>query len=296
MTADEPYNPNLRRELQVRKYESRSENWERYKADCIALILDEAVTKKITLFEHEQGYRQVGRSKKSRKAPSLWSAASDDKPSRVEMASSKYYERKGYYASRAPIVLAEVIAVAEAMGRLGRKSKPYKLSDRYLYRSDVRILEKGDSCNESAFLQRLSCLIELHAKAFCKEYAIHFDRPTVAHLRSLSRERRETCLRSRFYDYMVSGARSISDIVEAIEDLYRKLTSQYFQNIAVRMHWFNLKSGVPDLFVWRDTHHYFIEIKSPRDSLHLNQAYFYRYILRPLGMPLVVGRVLPVQL
>lgn len=278
------------RELIEMQFESRADVWEDYKKDCMTLLKSELIIEEIPLIEHYEGTLPSGRKK-----PSLWSAKAGCQPSKVEQAAAEYYYKNGYCVASIDDFVSRTIAVSVYVSQYGQEKGENLLSGIFPTNGQIHELDSIQDFSRVSIEEWLRPTIIGAIEYFSRFADTYFDKDTAARIRKMTNEEKLSFLTPLFCQRAVFNANNVDDLVSASIHAAKHVPIRTLVDIYIRENVFNVRSGIPDLFIWNEQEYRFIEVKSPRDSAQLNQAYFYRYVLKPLNLPFTIGKVVTKQ-
>jgi hypothetical protein len=283
------------RAIVIRDYERRSDVWEDFKIETKRMLKEELVQFEIALLEHPQGYL-ISKNNKKRKRPSLWSADHLQNPDTVEMAAANFFKNLGYNVSHS-FCISMILLSAYSHISYGEEEG---------YRT-VLFSENPEKISQANNVQlsELEEVLETHIGKAINDYIERetrfindklLDQTRLENLSKMDCFEREKFLEREFCNYNVLGSKNRHDLKEKIilahNQIPKKFLSRYFGNQAA----YKQLSGIPDLFLWNEKEFKFVEVKSPNDHLNFNQAKFYKYQIKNLGLEYNLARVVPKKL
>lgn len=307
-----PQDEFLRLQL-IAAYEKRTDVWEDYIRATERLLKDELETFDVKLVEHLDGYLTTKKGNK-RKRPSLWSADLNTQPARVEDAAASYFSLRGSEVSLAPATLFQTLLSAYARltyGTEGLKGELHfstfelreifetfpenLLSD--MCHTEDEISDAIEAClgveiSNYIDFETVQCL-ELMSNLFTpetkKEKRMHM-------LRHLDYFERGEFLEKEFCNTVWLGCNDRVSLKKKMLKFCIQIPNDFLTNLFRQFAIYGHHSaGWPDLYLWNENKFKFVEVKSPNDKVHLNQAKFYKYYMKPLGMTYNVGRIVPLE-
>lgn len=282
--------PALRREIIEKDYESRTEVWSQYLKDCMTLIKEEAVYFDLPLFEHK-----APPDTRARRKPSLWSAQSNSAPQRVELAAAEFYAAQGYSVSFMDSFVVNVIGACIISAHFGKEESRNVLEGRLPQANQISYLQEHK--NYGAGKKVKPYLVESingQLSHWLRFWSIYYSADEARNLRSMGNAKRAEIIIPDFWKFSIFKSEKLDDLVDSLSRFSNHSDITKIIEIYIRQNVFNIRSGAPDLIIWNDEEFQLIEIKSPNDKLHKNQSEFYKYIMRPLGIDFLVGRVIPI--
>ena len=281
-----PFLSNWERELIERKFESRTDVWKDYNRNCMNLLKSEMAIEEIPLTSHFQGTLASGRVK-----PDLWSTKATSRPSKVEQAAAEYYSENGFYVANVDDFISKTIAVSVYLSKYGQEKGENLIAGIFPTNGQIHELDNIQDLSLVSIEEWLRPTIIGAIDYFSRHAASHFNKDTMARMRKMKEEEKRSFLTPLFCQRAIFNAKNVDDLVAACLHAANHVPVRTMLDIYIRENVFSIRSGIPDLFSWNEKSFRFIEVKSPRDRPQLNQAYFYRYILRPLGLPFTIGKV-----
>jgi hypothetical protein len=296
----------------IADYEQRTDVWDDFKITTDRILKDESKVFHIHLREHFQGHIVMKNGKK-RKKPSLWAADLTTRPSTVEKAAASHFNLQGFEVSCAPDTLFPLLLDACSSATYSNGDAKIVTNDNWIklrhmffdnpdliisklsiekikINDVVESLLKREISNYIDFITR-ECL-ELMDNSFRPETNVEKRNHMLRHMDYFDRGH---FLEKEFCNNVWYGCDdrfSLKDkILEFYEEVPVSLLTGLFKCFAI----YGIRAGWPDLYLWSGKEFKFVEVKSPNDSLHLNQAKFYKYYMKPLGVTYNVGRVVPLK-
>ena len=307
-TKDEFIRPGL-----IAAYEQRTDVWEDYIQVTERLLKDELETFDVQLVEHLEGYLTTKKGKK-RKLPSLWSANLNTQPALVEDAAASYFSLRGSEVSLAPKILFQTLLSAYARltyGTEGLKGNlhfsNYELRETFCtfpekLLSDMHHQEDElYGAIEACLKVEISNYIDFDTSE-CLKLMSHLFTPETKRekrmhmLRHLDYFDRGEFLENEFCNMVWLGCNGRVALKEKMLKFCRQIPYGFLTDLFKCFATYGpTTAGWPDLYLWNENEFKFVEVKSPNDKVHLNQAQFYKYYMKPLGMTYHVGRVVPLK-
>jgi hypothetical protein len=221
-----------------------------------------------------------------------WSHASEGPWSTVEQAALSYYEQDGWtgYAKEGGLVLSLIKACS--FGPLPAKYHSVFIEAIYANNIGFIDVEKYD--------RRREMNPELHASAeFVTAWnkKCELDRVDPYELATNILSSTEERIRGNHAIMTAPGSRTLANFpgltLEKMLGLYAALGSIRLSQIATAFAGspYVLRSGWPDLTLWRGTEVVFKEIKGPRDTVRENQIHTVEEVLLPLGFKVDLVKV-----
>ena len=273
-----PFLSKWKRELIEREFESRTDVFKDYNRKCMNLLKSEMAMEEIPLTSHCQGTLASGRLK-----PDLWSTKATSRPSKVEQAAAEYYSKNGFYVANVDDFISRTIAVSIYLSKYGQEKGENLIAGIFPTNGQIHELDSIQDLSHVSIEEWLQPTI-----IGAIEY---FDKDTMVRIRKMNEEEKRSFLTPLFCQRAIFNAKNVDDLVAACVHAANHVPVRTMLDIYIRENVFSIRSGIPDLFIWDEKSYRFIEVKSPRDRPQLNQAYFYQYILRPLGLPFTIGKV-----
>jgi len=282
------------RAIVIRDFEQRYDVWEDFKIETERVLNEEMVQFNISLLEHPQGYLVTIKDTRNRR-PAFWSADHLKNPDTVEMAAADYFKNLGYNVSHS-FCISRILLMAYSHISCGEEEGYHTI----LFSENPEKISQANNIQ----LSELEEILETYIGKAINDYIDRetsttnklLDQTRLENLSKMDNFEREKLLEREFCNYNVHGSRNRNDLKEKIilahEQIPKKFLSEYFGNQAA----YKQLSGIPDLFLWNEKDLKFVEVKSPNDSLHLNQAKFYKYQIKNLGLEYNLARVVPAKL
>jgi hypothetical protein len=297
----------------IAAYEARTDVWEDFKLTTERLLKDELEVFDVHLVEHLDGYLTTKTGKK-RKRPSLWSADLNTPPAGVEDAAASYFSLRGFEVSLAPKILFQTLLAAYSRATYGTANltgeldfSNYSLAQIFSANPDTLLSGIGQTEDEISAAVEACFRVELshsmNAETHeCLKLMEHLFTPETQiekrnyMLRHMDYFDRSEFLEKEFCNMVWLGCNDRDALTEKILKFCKQIPNDFLTALFRRfaIHGFNT-SGWPDLYLWNEHEFKFVEVKSPNDKVHLNQAKFYKYYMKPLGVTYNVGRVVPLK-
>lgn len=278
------------KEFLIGRYEQRTDNWEQHKKRILSQLKLEALVEKIGLIEHERGVVKT-RKGKERKKPSLWSASKSQQPSLVEDAAADLYAQQGFSISPAFGMLESIMLRAFCIVLHGDDGH-------WLYRNSPVAIKHMDHVDTAELDLALTNILPVYVE----EYITGLLRGGVLcmektqELRDMDDNKRRKVLEDKFCNNIIRGASCIDQLKHEIHKARASWPQSFISRYYTQVTLFGIRSGVPDLFIWKEGTCKFVEVKSPNDRVHHRQAEFYHYVLKPMGEKFHIARVTALSL
>ena len=274
------------RDYLISLYEQRTDVWEEYKKFILEQINREIKIEDVKLFEHPQGSSSA--KDKVRKKPSLWSHELSKEPATVEVAAANHYRNQGYEVSLSFSLFERVLLRAYVLSRYSAKDPAWLHRDEPEKMIDINIVDFD------SFSKSLNVTIIMNLKEF-KKFSMMggplANREKLAKLKAMPKIERDELLEAEFCNWIVMGSSTLGELKDKLIEAHRILPRNFLSNYFIHSSLYGIRSGIPDLFIWNKTGLDFVEVKSPNDKLHHNQAKFYHFILKRIGMKYNVAKI-----
>jgi hypothetical protein len=253
----------------------------------------------LILVEHKQGHLITKKGQK-RKRPSMWSANQISSPTTVEEAAAEKFHGDGYNVAIGWGNNEIFLLLLQAYSHLSYGAKD--IDPNFL---ELEISRKFKACPEGLRLDEtlntrlLSEALDIYIARSISRFVYHMLFDAVANsphgvmsANDVDYFKRGEILEKEYCNKLIYGANDRSILKEkillAIQQIPKNFFAQYFLGYLDE-----INSGRPDLFLWNETEYKFVEVKSPNDRVHENQAKFYAYRMKMAGLRYNVARILP---
>ena len=284
-------NEKYAREYVLHEYNQRSDVWEQWINETEQTLHDELIEFEVHLIECPQGYLTL-KSGKKRRRPSKWSFYPDAEPTSVEVAAAEKFARDGYNVSH-NFSIADVLYKAYCHAYFSSEDRElvWLMSDNP---------ERIEKVNEVKIEQLTECIadaidenIEAHKNAETDTSNKLLNKDRVTTLRAMDPLLLDRQMEAEYCGRIVHGISNRTDLLETLLLAHNQLPKNLLPTYYVHQTVYYTRAGQPDLFLWKENETRFVEVKSPRDKVHLNQAKFYKFYMRKNGFKYEVARIVP---
>jgi len=282
-------NEKYAREYVLHNYNQRTDVWEEWIKETEQTLHDELIEFDVPLIECPQGYMTLKNGKK-RKRPSKWLFHPDHEPMKVEHAVAEKYIAEGYNVSHS-FSICSVLLKAYCYAYFS------PTDDTWLWSDNPERVENINDVEIDLLSEGISHVIDDNIKAH-QDFETDtsnklLNKQRVKNLRAMDPVLLTKQMEVEYCSQIIHGISNRKQLAHKILEAHQLLPKSLLPDFWVHCIVYGVSAGSTDLFLWKENETRFVEVKSPRDKVHLNQAKFYKFYMRKNGFKYEVARVVP---